>query len=93
MASLEIIDCDQIQIQLKMVKNDIEKKESSAIRIDNYKQILVKAKAEFEVIYNQNSTAGSNEGLSDFTFITIVGQGAFGVVVSRILSIINIRFL
>lgn len=65
-----------------MVKSDIEKKESSAIRIDNYKQILVKAKVEFEVIYNQNSTAGSSEGLSDFTFIAIVGQGAFGVVVS-----------
>lgn len=76
-----------------MVKNEIEKKESSAIRIDDYKQILVKAKTEFEVIYNENSTAGSSNGLSDFTFITIVGQGAFGVVVSKILSSIHIRFL
>lgn len=73
-----------------MVKNDVENTESTAIRIDNYKQILVKAKVEFEQIYNQNSAAGSSDGLSDFTFITIVGQGAFGVVVSEILSSICI---
>lgn len=87
MDSLEI-SLNQIQNEMKMVKNElknvkieIEKTDSTSIRIDNYKQILAKAKVEFEAKYNENSTAASSKGLSDFTFTAIVGQGAFGVVV------------
>lgn len=51
---------------------------------EDLNKFIESLKKEFQEKYNQNKLAESSDRLDDFKFMTILGQGAFGVVVSMI---------
>lgn len=46
------------------------------------KEEILKLKNDFESKYSKNEVSGSSDALQSFKFMAILGQGAFGVVVS-----------
>lgn len=56
---------------------------------EDLNKFIESLKNEFQEKYSQNKLAEPSDRLDDFKFMTILGQGAFGVVV----SMINIRSL
>ena len=51
---------------------------------EDLNKFIESLKNEFLEKYNQNKLAEPSDRLDDFKFMTILGQGAFGVVVSMI---------
>lgn len=47
------------------------------------KDDILKLKREFEVNFSKNEASKANDDIKIFKFIAILGQGAFGVVVSH----------
>ena len=54
---------------------------------EDLNKFIESLKNEFQEKYNQNKLAESSDRLDDFKFMTILGQGAFGVVVSLIINV------
>lgn len=60
---------------------------NSSIKIttnEDLNKFIESLKNEFQEKYSQNKLAEPSDRLDDFKFMTILGQGAFGVVVSMI---------
>lgn len=54
---------------------------ATSSRTLDYKEEILKLKVEFEEKFRKTDKSGTQEGLKSFKFMTILGQGAFGVVV------------
>jgi hypothetical protein len=58
------------------------KKNMTAVaRGADYKEEILKLNNDFKEKYNKVEKSGSAEGLKSFKFLSMLGQGAFGVVV------------
>lgn len=74
-------------------KPDEHRKSKDKITNDEeYYKHVEKLKKKFEEDFNQNKLAESSDKLEDFKFMTILGQGAFGVVVSKFIEYSFLNF-
>jgi Cys-tRNA synthase (O-phospho-L-seryl-tRNA:Cys-tRNA synthase) len=80
--------------QLKKItsKSDFIMSSTSIDSASKFNAKVIGLKEEFDQKYHENVVSGSSEKLKEYTFLAILGQGAFGLVVICHLSSLSRRF-
>lgn len=61
--------------------NPSSKTSTTTTNASSFKEHITRLKEEFDKKYNENPVSGASEKLSEYKFLAILGQGAFGLVV------------
>lgn len=67
--------------QLRKIKSSRKAHIMSVVSLTKFNDKDNELKSEFEKKFEENEVSGSSNKLSEYKFLTILGQGAFGVVV------------